>query len=593
MEIPPLTLPLAATLGICVAALLLFIWNRLPFELVGLIVLAALIVFGLLPLPQALGGFSNEAVLTVAGLLILSAGLQQTGAVDMIAEAFARIGAGSELKLMIALIVLTIPASAFLNNTAVVALLIPVVLEAARRHEIAPSRLLIPLSFSSQLGGTLTLIGSSTNLLVSGVMVELGEPGFGFFQMTGAAAVLMLAGVAYLLTIGRRLLPVRGAPENELHASFREFESALVVEPDSSFVGSSFREVREKGFEGLQLKAIRRASQQGEVGEDEPLRPGDLLLVEGASDALNRADRMAGLHFAMPRNDREVVGRDELVVMEAVVAPRSRLIGRRLRDVGPPDLHGASILAVQRHGRHPELPSAERALRSGDLVLVEGTGDGLNRIQLSGLLLLVTRVRLPRTRGRWWLATGILLAVILLAALNVFSMPVSVLLGVIAMTLTGCLKPADAYERVDWGVIILIGSIIPLGLAMQQTGAAQLLAALVIRATGDLGPYVVLGTMYLVTSLLTEFISNNAAAVILTPVAVAVAGALGVSPVPFAMAVMIAASNSFMTPIGYQTNTLIYGPGAYEFRDFARVGTLLSILLLLLAVMVLPLFFPF
>jgi di/tricarboxylate transporter len=451
----------------------------------------------------------------------------------------------------------------------------------------------MPLSFSSQLGGTLTLIGTSTNLLVSGVMVELGEPGFGFFQMTGAAAVLMLAGVAYLLTIGRRLLPVRGAPEDELHVPFREFESALVVEPDSSVAGSSFRAVQAQGFEGLQLKSIRRASRKGEVGQDEPLRPGDVLLVEGPSDALKRADRMAGLHFAMPRNDRQAVRRDELVVMEAVVAPRSRLNGRRVRELGPLDLYGGAILAVQRHGRHPEVPTAERPLRSGDLVLVEGTRDGLDRSQRAGLLLLVTRVRLPRMPGRWRLAAGILLAVILLAALNVFSMLVSVLLGVIAMTLAGCLKPADAYERVDWGVIILIGSIVPLGLAMQQTGAAQLLAALVIRATGDLGPYVVLGTLYLATSLLTEFISNNAAAVILTPVAVAIADALGVSPVPFAMAVMIAASNSFMTPIGYQTNTLIYGPGAYEFRDFARVGTLLSLLLLLLAVAVLPLFFPF
>lgn len=592
MDLPPLTLPLVATLAICGAALFLFIWNRLPFELVGLLVLAALVVLGVLPLQQALSGFSNEAVLTVAGLLILSAGLQQTGAVDVLAETFTPTGKTSDVGFMLRLIAFTIPVSAFLNNTAVVAILIPVVLEGARRYGIAPSKLLIPLSFASQLGGTLTLIGSSTNLLVSGVMVELGEPGFRFFQMTGAAGLLMLAGVAFLLTIGRRLLPDRGQRESELHASRRRFESELIVESDSSFVGSTFRELREKGFEGLQLKATRRHSRNGRVGEDEALRPGDWLLVEGPSDALKRADRQAGLRIATPRNEREVARRDEVVV-EAVVSPRSRLIGRRVRELAPPDLYGGAILAVQRHGGLPGVNFTERALRSGDLVLVEGTYGGLNRSQKAGLLLPVTRVTLSDAANRWPLALGILVAVILLAALNVLPMSVSVLLGVIVMVLTGCLQLADAYERVDWGVIILIGSIIPLGLAMQQTGAAQLLAALVLRATGGLGPYLVLGAMYLLTSLLTEFISNNAAAVILTPVAVAVAGALGISPVPFAMAVMMAASNSFMTPIGYQTNTLIYGPGGYAFSDFARVGVPLTLLLVPLAVVVLPLFFPF
>jgi di/tricarboxylate transporter len=203
------------------------------------------------------------------------------------------------------------------------------------------------------------------------------------------------------------------------------------------------------------------------------------------------------------------------------------------------------------------------------------------------------RVMPPRTRKRAWLASGILLAVVVLAATGVASMTISVLLGVIAMAITGCIEPAETYERLDWGVIILLGSIIPLGLAMQQTGAARLLAAFVLGATKGHGPYIVLGALYLITSLLTEVISNNAAAVVLTPVAVALAGALGASPVPFAMAVMIAASNSFMTPIGYQTNTFIFGPGGYRFGDFARIGTLLSLLLVVIAVGVLPLFFPF
>jgi len=593
MPTPPLTLPLILTLGICLGAVALFVWNRFPFEVVGLIVLAALLVLGILPLEEALSGFSNEATLTVAGVLILSTGLERTGAVDMIANTFVRIGSSSERKVVLAMMALAIPASAFLNNTAVVAVLIPVVLKTARHQGISPSRLLIPLSYCSQLGGTLTLIGSSTNLLVSGVLVELGQPGFGFFQMTAPAALMMLGGVVYLMSAGRRLLPDRGAPEDEFQVPFLEFESALVVEPRSSFVGATFQQVRDEGFEALKLKAIRRAGQRRELDENAPLQPRDLLLVEGPSEALKRADREGRLHFAMPRQGREQRAWGDLVVMEAVITPRSRLIGRKVREAAPLEQSGATIVAVQRHGRNPSLPAPDRPLEAGDLVLVEGTRRELNAMQRAGHLLLVTHVVLPREHKRWWLATGILVAVVVLAAADVVPMALAVLLGVIAMAVTGCIDPSDSYERVDWAVIILIGSLVPLGLAMQQTGAAQLLAALVVRAASGFGPYVVLATLYLLTSVLTEFISNNAAAVVLTPVAVAIAGALDASPVPFAMAVMMAASNSFMTPVGYQTNTFIYGPGGYRFTDFTRVGTPLNLLLVALAVVFLPLFFPF
>ncbi len=594
MELPPITPPMVATLGLCVGALILFAWNRWRFEVVGLIVLAALVVLGLLPVEDALSGFSSEATLAVAGVLFLSSGLERTGVVDMLARAIARLGGASEFKLLLALMVMTIPIGAFLNNTAVVAILLPVMFGAARQHDIAPSRLLIPLSYSSQLGGSMTLIGSSTNLLVSGILIQLGQPGFGFFQMTGPGAVLALAGVVYLLTFGRRQLPDRKSDDDEeIERPFAAFQSALIIDDTAPFIGASFSQVQSAGFEDLELKEIRRPFHEGELDPAEALLPGDLLLVEGTSDALKRAEQTAGLRMAMRRHTGEETQPDAMVVMEAVITPRSRLVGCKLPGIGPQDWFGIAFLALQRHGRQPELPTAERPLRPGDLVLVEGTRAGLNRAQQTGLLLPVMQVMPPGPHRKWWLSSGILLAVVLLAALGIVPMVIAVLLGVIAMVLTGCIDLGETYERVDWGVIILLGSIIPLGLAMQQTGTAQLIAGLVLGATRDYGPYVVLAALYLITSVFTEFISNNAAAAVLTPVAVAVAMAIDASPIPFAMAVMFAASNSFITPIGYQTNTMVYGPGGYRFSDFARVGTPLTLILALLATAVLPLFFPF
>lgn len=593
MDLPRLTLPLVATLGLCIVGLLLFLWNRWRFEVVGLIILAALFLLGILPLEDALSGFSSDATLAVAGVLILSSGLERTGVVDMLARAITRLGGSSELRLLLALMVITIPIGAFLNNTAVVAVLLPAVFGAARQHDIAPSRLLIPLSYSSQLGGSMTLIGSSTNLLVSGVLIELGQPGFSFFQMTAPGAVLALAGVVYLVTVGRRQLPIRKSTEDELERPFREFQSALLVEDSSPFIGATFQQVRMAGFSDLDLEQIRRPFHEGELGADTALHAGDLLLVEGPSDTLKHVDDIAGLRMAMRPRATEEMHPDALVVMEAVISPRSRLVGSELRSIGPQDSYGIAFLALQRHGRHPELPTTERPLRPGDLVLVEGTRAGLNRAQQTGLLLPVMQVMPPLPHRKRWLSSGILLAVVLLAAFGVIPMVVAVLLGVIAMVVSGCIDLGETYERVDWGVVILLGSIIPLGLAMQQTGAAQLLAGLVLGATQDYGPHVVLMALYLSCSVFTEFVSNNAAAAVFTPVAVAVAIAIDASPIPFAMAVMFAASNSFLTPIGYQTNTMVYGPGGYRFSDFARIGAPLTLILVLLATLVLPLFFPF
>lgn len=599
MELPPITVPMVATLAVGAFALVLFVWNRLPFEVVGLLVMAALMVLGVLTPTQAVSGFSNDATVTVAGMLFLSAGLEQTGAVDELARWIARIGRGSERRLLFALMAVSIPASAFLNNTAIVAVLLPVVLGICRRHGFAPSRFLMPLSFAAQLGGTLTLVGTSTNLLAAGLLTEFGFRSLGLFEITPPAIIVMLVGVVYLVTLGRVLLPTRLPSEGEDQSTpFHRFDSALIVGPDSPLIGCPARRAKLSERFALELTGVRRGHEAPPLADMEVLlQADDVLLVIGSGDALKKADGVDGMRIARPGNDdRKEVDATRLVLMEAVVPARSRLVGRRARSVGPLTWFGAVAIAVQCYGRCTDRPLERMKLSAGDLLLVEGTRGALRRMQRAGLLLLVGRIDELASAGpasKRWLSGAILLAVVVAAAVDFLPILMAVVLGVVLMVVTGCLKPAEAYDQMDWSVLILLGSLIPFGLAMQRTGAAKLLAALVLGATSGFGPHVVLASLYLLTTVLTEFISNNASAVVLTPVAVSIATAMGVSPYPFVVAVMFAASNSFLTPIGYQTNTFIFAPGRYHFTDFARVGAPLALILVPVAVLVIPMFFPF
>lgn len=597
MELPSISVPMIATLAVCVAALALFVWNRLPFEVVGLMVMATLMVLGILTPAQAVSGFSNDATVTVAGMLFLSAGLEQTGAVEMLASWISRVGGGSEKRLLFALIAVVVPTSAFLNNTAVVAVLLPVVLGLCRRHELAPSRLLMPLSFAAQLGGTLTLVGTSTNLLAAGLLTDFGFRPLGLFEITAPAAAVALVGVLYLMTLGRMLLPTRQASDDdEQSPPFHRFDSALIIEPHSPLIGFPARDARLAERFGLELTGVRRGPEAPPLEPmDVVLQADDVLLVIGSGSALRKADGVDGLHIARPgRGDRSESDGRRQVLVEAVVPARSRLVGRKARSVGPLTWFGAVAIAIQCYGRCADRPLQRVKLSPGDLLLVEGTPGALRRLQRSGLLLLVGNVDSHAApSSKRWLSIAILVAVVVAAALEFLPILMSVVLGVVLMIVTGCLKPAEAYDQVDWSVLILLGSLIPLGLAMQQTGAAKLLAGVVLGATSSYGPYAVLAALYVLAAILTEFISNNATAVVLTPVAVSLAATMGVSPFPFVVAVMFAASNSFMTPVGYQTNTFIFAPGRYHFVDFARVGAPLAFILVPVAVFVIPVFFPF
>ncbi|WP_373046756.1 SLC13 family permease [Vulgatibacter sp.] len=586
------------TLGITAGALALFLWNRLRVDIVGLIVLAALVLAGLVQPDEVPSGFANEAVFTVAAMLVLSAGLMRTGLLESVASWMGRTARGSKVRLLLVMLAVVIPVSAFLNNTAAVAILLPVVLGLAREFDAAPSELLMPLSFGSQLGGILTLIGTSTNLLVAGLVLDLGLDRIGLFTITPAALVITGVGILYLVTVGRWLTPERAAPPRDLLSSYelREYLTGLIVEPASRLVGRSLGTTRFGQQYGLQVIAIQRADDREHIrfpSGRTVLHAGDLLLVTGKVADIARIEQSHGLRISGTRPELPLqAGEGRLA--EVIVPPRSRVVGRTLQELDFRSRYRVTALAVQRHGVSLHERIGNVPLLPGDVLLVQGTTESLYILHRQGDLALLGPIHLPARRtGKRHLALGILAFVVLLPAFGVVPITVSSLLGALAMVLTGCLTPEEAYQGIDWSVVVLLGAILPLGLAIQRTGTAELLANSLLWLTTPLGVYGLLATVYVLTAILTEVISNNAAALVLTPIAVAAATALGLSPMPFVIAVMFAASTSFMTPIGYQTNTFIYGPGGYRFIDFLRVGGPLNLVLAMVTTLVLPIFFPF
>jgi len=600
---PQFTTDVLLTLAVTLGALGLFVWNRLRVDVVALIVMATLILLGLVTPQEGISGFANEAVITVAAMFILSAGLLRTGAIDALGRQLARWAGEGEFRLLAATIALVIPLSAFINNTPVVVVMIPMVLGLTRRMNVAPSRVFMPISFASQMGGTLTLIGTSTNLLVAGLVLELGLDRIGLFDITPPALVLAVVGVTYLLTIGRWLTPTREASTDLLSSyEIRKYLSGLVVGEESPLVGSSLRQSRFGSNYGLQVVGIDRGGQR--IAFPRPgtiILAGDVLIVEGRIPNIARIEEVDHLtiagtqpEFPQPAPDRSPEGPHESRLAEVIVPPRSSVIGRTLQQINFRNMYGVPVLGIQRSGQPLQDRMRDVSLEPGDVLLVSGSDEELTALHRSGDLSLLGAVRMPRTRLRKMkYAIVIIVAVVALAALDVLPILVSAILGVVAMFLTGCIRPDEAYEDIDWMVLVLLGAILPLGIAMRNTGTAALIAGALVDLTRPLGAHGVLATFYLLTSVLTELISNNAAAVVLTPIAVATALALGVSPLPFVIAVMLAASNSFMTPIGYQTNTFIYGPGGYRFTDFLRVGGPLNLLLVITATLAIPIFFPF
>jgi di/tricarboxylate transporter len=578
--------------GVVLFALALFTTEVLPIDVSAILVMVTLIVLepwtGISP-AEGISGFANEATITVLAMLILSAGVSRTGVVQMLGTRMAAFAGGDLRRQLLAIIGVAGPTSGFVNNTPVVAILVPVVTDLAHEGHTSPSKLLIPLSYASMLGGMLTLIGTSTNLLASNVAGRLSDEyptlhPFSMFEFTHLGALVLVVGSVYLLFVGHRLLPERVPPEEDYVEEYEmdEYLTDVVVPEDSPLVGSTVEAaIDTEAFDVDVLQLVRGEETFLEPIRQKAIRAGDVLKLRADRDTLGGLLSVDELRIVgTPAADEELEPGGETTLVEVVIPRDSTLVGETLETTSFRERYDASVLAFRR-GRQLIRDRLEAVrMGVGDTLLVQASVDSIDRLAANPDFIVAHQVADPDYRTeKIPTALAIVAGVVALPALGVLPILVSALAGVVAMVVAGVLHPGELYESVEWSVIFLLAGVIPLGVALERSGGAELLGQAVAASADFLPAIGVLWVFYIATGLVTEVISNNASVVLMIPVAVEAASRIGADPFAFVLAVTFAASTSFLGPVGYQTNLFVYGPGGYRFTDYARIGAPLQVLL--------------
>jgi len=582
------------TLGVVALTLVGMVREIAGPDLIMMAGLFALAAAGVLTPAETFSGFANPALAAVGVLFVVSAGLRETGALDLtIGRLFSP--ARTERSGLARICPPVAAMSAFLNNAPIVAMMTPVVIDWTRRRGLSPSRMLIPLSYASMLGSSLTVIGTSTTLTVAGLVIESGMREIGFFELAPVGAPLALVGLAYLLFAAPRLLVDRKAPVEQLGERRREYTASMRVEAGCELVGRSIEDAGLRHLPGLFLVEIDRDGRViTPVGPDEVVQAGDALMFAGVVSTIVELQRIRGLVPVFASEESEP-RRAEHRMIEAVVSSSSPLVDQSIREANFRTVYDAAVIAVHRNGRHVPGKIGEIVLEAGDTLLLQGAPGFLRAHRNSPDFYLVSEIAGTETPryDRAWTAIAILVAMVVAAASGLYPISVASFLAAGALIATRCINGRVARRSVDWSILIVIGAGFGIAAAMQKTGAAAAVAGTIAAASSAFGPLATLAAVYLVTLLLAEMLHHNAAVAIMFPIAVATASQVGADPRPFVIAVIFAGCFAFASPLAYQTHLSVYGPGGYRFTDFVRTGLPLDLLCAGISVALIPQIWPF
>ena len=562
--------------------LFMFIWEKIAIDITSLIAMALLMLTGVLTTKEGIAGFSNDATVTILFLFLLSAGLEKTGAVNLVGKAMIKYIGKNQKMAFVAVILVCGLISAFLNNTAVVIIFMPIVFKIAKFTNQSPSKLLMPLSFAAIMGGTLTLIGTSTNLVVNGVVVEHGYEPFGMFEVTPTGLILFITFFLYMYFIGIKLIPARRSAESLTEDyDLKDFLTEIIIQPGSPFLGKRIFDTPLVTELSLEVVEISDAKGTLWLPDDyELLEENDSVMVRGSASDIMLLKQMQGVTFKQTFDVDDIdLKSNETALIEVVIGPNSSLARSTFKEIDFRDLYDAIPLAVRRQGEIIEGRLDEIELRFGDDLLLEIKKDSFDQLKRGGDFVFTQEIEKEVIdKKKVWITSGILLMVILTSAFEILPIIQGAIIGTILMFLFKCITIREAYREVDWRIIFVLAALLPLGTALEKTGAAEMLAGYMETYISGYGPFITLFVLFAVTSIITSLMSNQATAALLSPIAISLGVQMGIDPKPLLFAVMFAASTCYLTPLGYQTNIMIYGPGNYKFVDFIKVGGLLSLI---------------
>ena len=588
-------------LSLIVLAFSLFVTEKFPLDVTALLILSILLLGKFLTPEEAISGFANPAVITIGLLFILSHALQKTRLLEyLIIRINKLVSRSRNLGLGVYLLTIGI-ASALMNNTAIVAIFMPVTIRLAHQYKISPSKLLIPLSYAAIMGGTLTLVGTSTNLLVNAIYIDNGGEALGMFEFARYGWIPLIIGLAYIIWIAPLILPSRTITSS-LTKSYHMagYLTEMKISNDSPLVGKTCRERNINQNYDVMVLDIQREGHliSTKVGE-EIIQSGDILFVKGAVENFLRMKEVEKISLLTDEKlTQKELEQEDNVLMECMLTDKSDIIGKTLMQSNFRKRFRTFILAIRRDGSIIRKKVAHVILHTYDTLLIYGRRKQIDKLAINGDFILLGEVQAELVKSRyWWVSILAIISTIILAAFGILPILKGAIISAVILLMFKIISPNEAYQSIHWQVIILIAALIPLGIVIESTGTAtfigELISNTIVGFSTDIQPYILLGLIYLITMILTEVSSNTATAIIMTPIVMAVTNQIGIDPRPFIFAVCFAASASFITPVGYQTNLMVYGPGGYKFSDFIKVGMPLSIIFWLLAILLIPIIWPF